>query len=560
MAQTTKSPDIAIGQVVAATYEITSLLGEGGMGQVWAARHLRLPGKTVAIKTLHAAIADGEALARFRREAEIASRLGHPNIVGVHDYNVLDSGTPYLVLEHLRGESLAARIARGALPLAETRDILRQVGAALRAAHRQHVVHRDLKPQNIFLCPREDGPPRAVVLDFGISKIRGSESIKTQTHTLLGTPQYMAPEQATGEHDLVNAQTDVFALGAIAYEMLAGRPAFMGENVPEVVFKVVYKDPPPLSELAPDVPAEVASAVMKALAKKQAERFADVAGFIEAMTGEVLHTGNRRDDAALAATAAAIPAVSESAALAKTAMPPTPAPASPAALAETTAAVNRSGYRKPWPLVAIAVAAAAAISVAVAWVVMSDDESETKAAEVTGVHEPYRARSPTVKSEARVEESLEVVVIEPGTDRASEPEVQGRPSTSLRANGEDRPGAGADAEAEHLSHKNNHKPAAQSRTEGNRKPPKAEPRLSPEIRALITKAEAARRSERFRPAFRLAFKAWQLERSSRSAFIIAYSLCAQRRFSQVAMWYERIRSQRQRRRVRAACSRSGFEL
>ena len=285
---------IEAGTVIAETYEVTHLIGRGGMGAVWAANHMRLPGSRVAVKVLLADIAgDTDSLARFRREAEIASKLGHPNIVQVIDFNTLPDGAPYLVLELLTGESLDSRLARGPLSMSEAMTVVRQMGSGLHAAHREGVIHRDLKPQNIFLCPTEMGGDihtQVKVLDFGISKIRGSQTIKTQESTILGTPQYMAPEQATGAHDKVDARTDVFAFGAIVYEMLSGMPAFSGQSVPEVVFKVVYEEAPPLADIAPTVPEVTRSAIEKALAKKRDERFATVSEFVEALTGRPLVT------------------------------------------------------------------------------------------------------------------------------------------------------------------------------------------------------------------------------------------------------------------------------
>ena len=261
------------------------------MGAVFLASHRRLAGKHVAIKMLHTEIEDDDIVARFKREAEIAAKLNHPNIVGVIDYNVAPDGTPYLVLDYLEGETLAQRIARGPLPLDQVVSIVRQVGSALAAAHRAGIVHRDLKPQNIFLVPTEvDGRmvEIAKVLDFGISKIRGSQTVKTQDSALLGTPQYMAPEQAIGQHASVDERTDVFALGAIVYEMLSGRPAFAGASIPEVVFKVVYEQPAPLVEHAPSVPPAVEAAVAQAMAKPSDQRFATVNAFVEAVTGQPL--------------------------------------------------------------------------------------------------------------------------------------------------------------------------------------------------------------------------------------------------------------------------------
>jgi serine/threonine-protein kinase len=289
MAQAETATRVEVGAVIANTYEIKRLLGRGGMGTVWEAHHARLPGKRVAIKVLHPEVArDQESLARFRREAEIATRIGHPNIVEVHDFNELADGTPYLILEFLEGCDLEDRLRRGPMPIAAVIALTRQISSALRAAHREGVIHRDLKPQNVFLARTTDNAGNetemAKVLDFGISKIRGSSTVQTQDSTILGTPQYMAPEQATGAHQSVDARTDVFALGAMVYEMLAGRPAFEGQTIPEVVFKVVYEDPRPLAELAGIDPG-IARAVHVALSKEQDERFASVEEFVEALSG-----------------------------------------------------------------------------------------------------------------------------------------------------------------------------------------------------------------------------------------------------------------------------------
>lgn len=301
---------IDVGSVIADTYKIEAMIGRGGMGAVFLASHNRLPGKKVAIKLIHAELHDEDVMARFRREAEITSRLGHPNIVAVHDFNIMPDGTPYLILEYLEGQTLAHKIKDGPIPLDQVMSIVRQVGSALAAAHREGIVHRDLKPQNIFLIPTEvEGRilEIAKVLDFGISKIVGSQTVKTLEHTLLGTPQYMAPEQATGQHASVDQRTDVFALGAIVYEMLSGHPAFSGASIPEVVFKVVYEEPAPMLS---SVPTSVAEAVRQAMAKPADDRFPSVSGFVEALTGTPLSvgvpTGSKRgtDQDALASTLA----------------------------------------------------------------------------------------------------------------------------------------------------------------------------------------------------------------------------------------------------------------
>lgn len=284
--------DIRIGTVLRETYELTSLLGKGGMGSVFLARHLRLPGKQVAVKVLlHSEDLSPEQYARFRREAEIASQLGHPNIVEVVDFHSLEDGTPYLVMEHLRGESLAHRLRKGRLTLREAFSIARQMGSALMAAHRAGVVHRDLKPANVFLVPTEtEGmvAERVKLLDFGISKLMGSQTLQTQEDVLMGTPRYMAPEQAMGRNKDVDARSDIFAFGCIVYEMLCGDSPFSGGTIAEVVYRVVHEQPESLASRVPDLPGRAVAAVDKALAKSPKDRYPDVATFIAELTGTPL--------------------------------------------------------------------------------------------------------------------------------------------------------------------------------------------------------------------------------------------------------------------------------
>ncbi|WP_223633475.1 serine/threonine-protein kinase [Corallococcus sp. EGB] len=286
---------LTTGKVLRATYEIGTVLGRGGMGAVFLARHLRLPGKQVAVKVLHGAEALSEEVAvRFRREAEIASRLGHPNIVEVLDFDTLEDGTPFMVMEYLRGEGLSRRLRKQKqLPLEEVLSIARQMGAALQAAHRAGVVHRDLKPGNVFLVPTEAGGvvgERVKLLDFGISKLVDSRTVQTLDSVLMGTPQYMAPEQAMGHNSHVDARTDLFAFGAIVYEMLAGRPPYSGDNVAELIYQIVHLEPPPLLTLAPQTPPHVVTAISRAMAKKPEERHPDVGAFILELTGIPLQT------------------------------------------------------------------------------------------------------------------------------------------------------------------------------------------------------------------------------------------------------------------------------
>ncbi|ATB26857.1 serine/threonine-protein kinase [Melittangium boletus] len=291
------STDIRVGSVLRDTYEITSLLGKGGMGAVFLARHRRLRGKQVAVKVLlHSASLNPELYARFQREAEIASQLGHPNIVEVLDFDTLQDGTPFLVMEYLRGESLEQRLERGPLPLSEAMGLVRQMGSGLQAAHRAGIVHRDLKPANVFLVPTDSGGTvgeQVKLLDFGISKMLDSKTLQTQDSVLMGTPQYMAPEQALGKNSEISARTDLFALGCIVYEMLTGRPPFAAEpglSVVQVMFRIIHTQPEPLASLCLEAPESVIAAVNRALSKTPDDRFPDVAAFIAALTGTPLRS------------------------------------------------------------------------------------------------------------------------------------------------------------------------------------------------------------------------------------------------------------------------------
>ncbi|RJS18764.1 serine/threonine protein kinase [Corallococcus sp. H22C18031201] len=290
---TSTADDLPRGTILRQTYEIESVLGRGGMGTVHLARHLRLPGKQVAIKVLHhSASLPADIPVRFRREAEIASRLAHPNIVEVLDFDTLEDGSPFMVMEYLRGESLSRRLRKQKrLPLQDTLVLAREMGSALQAAHRAGVVHRDLKPGNVFLIPTEAGGRVTVqvkLLDFGISKILDSQTVQTLDAVLMGTPQYMAPEQALGHNSSVDARTDLFAFGCIVYEMLAGRGPFAGDSVAELMYQIVHEPPADLSTLAPELPESVVAALLHALQKKPEDRPADASTFIAELTGTPL--------------------------------------------------------------------------------------------------------------------------------------------------------------------------------------------------------------------------------------------------------------------------------
>jgi serine/threonine protein kinase len=234
-----------IGEVLANTYVVERYIGRGGMGTVYEGSHRRLP-RRFAIKFLSEAYSgDREATARLKREAEITSKLSHPNIVEVVDFDHAEDGTPYIVMALLEGESLAARLKRLGpyRDLKQVAQIMRQVTAALAAAHREQVVHRDLKPSNIFVCnsPAGEGPSVKVV-DFGLSKIadpaRTQDSTLTRVDSILGTPSFMSPEQACGHTAATDRRADIFGLGATLYTMLTGRPPFSGTSIDEKLVQV----------------------------------------------------------------------------------------------------------------------------------------------------------------------------------------------------------------------------------------------------------------------------------------------------------------------------------
>jgi serine/threonine protein kinase len=274
------------GAVLHDTYRLVRKLAQGGMGELYEAEHARLAGKRYAVKLLLQEAAElPEMVARFRREAEITSELGHPNIVEVLDFHETEAGRPFLVMEFLEGEDLGAVLQRrGRLSPAEVVVLVRQVGDALAAAHAHGVVHRDMKPENIYISPPgEDGLRRAKVLDFGISKIRHSRSVVTREHSVLGTPYYMSPEQAIGEVGEIDQATDIFALGTICYLCLTGRLPFDAPTMPGVIYKICHTDPMPAREVLAELPAEVDVVLGRALAKAKADRHPSMEAFVQAL-------------------------------------------------------------------------------------------------------------------------------------------------------------------------------------------------------------------------------------------------------------------------------------
>jgi len=277
---------LAIGQRFQGKYEILRLLGVGGMGRVYKARHCELD-TLVAIKIMVGSLSsDREAIERFKREARAMARVQHPNAVRVLDSGV-EQGDCYLIMEFLEGETLRERMTRlrqqGTSPSLET--IIRyaeQVFAVLEFMHRQNITHRDLKPDNIFLARTPDGEEIVKVLDFGIAKIQTATVVGMTTEgTMMGTPRYMSPEQCRGA--AIDGRADIYSMGVVLYEMLAGQPPFDGETAIAVALKHINEPPPPLRQLNPNVPEAVAAVIHRALEKSPSQRFRTAQEFSQAL-------------------------------------------------------------------------------------------------------------------------------------------------------------------------------------------------------------------------------------------------------------------------------------
>ena len=257
---------MSAGDVIAGRYELLELIGRGGMSSVWRS-HDRLLDRTVAMKVLHEQFtSDEEYVERFRREARSVAQLSHPNIVTVIDRGE-DAGRQFIVFEYVEGENLKQLIERsGRLPVRDALVMALQMARALAFAHDRGLVHRDVKPQNVLL--NDDG--QAKMTDFGIARSVDVEGV-TITGTVLGTSEYIAPEQARGER--VDALTDVYSLGVVLYELLTGSVPFQGENFVAIALRHVNEPPPSVLERRPDAPPRVAIAVERALAKNPDDRF-----------------------------------------------------------------------------------------------------------------------------------------------------------------------------------------------------------------------------------------------------------------------------------------------
>jgi serine/threonine-protein kinase len=257
-------------------YEIERELGRGGMGVVFAARHPMI-GKRVAIKVLDAYFSrDKNLVRRFLDEARAVNRIGHPNIIDVFSFGQLPDGRQYFVMEFLEGETMANWLARGRPDPREAQRLLLQVCEALEAAHREGIIHRDLKPENLWIARPKHGEPFIKVLDFGIAKLVADEDVSnvTKTGTVMGTPQFMSPEQCTGRG--VDHRTDIYALGVILFLIYCGALPFEGDSVAEILAAQLTRPPPKPSELV-NLPATLENLILCCLDKKPANRPASAA-------------------------------------------------------------------------------------------------------------------------------------------------------------------------------------------------------------------------------------------------------------------------------------------
>jgi eukaryotic-like serine/threonine-protein kinase len=287
-----------VGQVLAERYRIVRLVGEGGMGQVYEAQHVNI-NKRFALKLLRPEItSNAEAVARFRQEAWSASSIGHENIIEIEDFATLPSGSVYLAMEFLTGLPLSERMREEPpMPFAESLDVTLQVASGLAAAHEKGIVHRDMKPENIFLAQKY-GHLLVKILDFGIAKVSGAEGNRslTRTGTIFGTPHYMSPEQALGKP--LDHRADIYSVGVIMYEMFTGKVPFEAESFMGILTKHITTQPKPPREVAPEreIPAEVEALILRSLAKEPEERqqsMADLVNDLAAIAAdrapEVLH-------------------------------------------------------------------------------------------------------------------------------------------------------------------------------------------------------------------------------------------------------------------------------
>ena len=270
-----------VGSIIAERYHVLKKLGEGGMGQVYLAEHVKM-GRKSAVKVMNPGMVhDADAISRFNREAANASRINHPNVAGIYDFGETSEGLIYLAMEFIEGESLTSLVEKnGALLPARAADIARQAADGLSVAHDMGIVHRDLKPDNIMIAKNRDGSDCVKVVDFGIAKAAGAENQKvTKTGLVVGTPEYMSPEQLAG--DKLGGQSDIYSLALVAFNMLTGKLPFEGETAQESMIMRLTDEPKSLAMMKPDTSwsPEVQAVMGKALQRRAADRYQNARDF-----------------------------------------------------------------------------------------------------------------------------------------------------------------------------------------------------------------------------------------------------------------------------------------
>ena len=359
--------DLMPGMILRDKYEIVEKIGSGGMATVYRARHLVF-NEMRALKVVSSRMMDDESfLKRFRNEAVITRKLQHPNAVRIDDIDTLEDGRPYLVMELAQGSSLRAVIEQeGPLPAARALQIARQTAAALGAAHRMGVVHRDIKPDNIIIVRQADGSDLVKVLDFGIAKLRddGGSAAYTATRTgiVVGTPQYMSPEQASGTpSEQIDGRADLYSLGVALYEMVTGQLPFRADTPMGMLMQHIQAAVPPPRLVRPDlnIPVSASRLLMKLLEKDPAKRFQTAEEMIAAIDHPELLPETRIETPTvpLSSTPTVPLAATKTAAGAKSAVAVAPAPTTAPIVA---AAAPNSGARKWVAVVVVAVALLAA--------------------------------------------------------------------------------------------------------------------------------------------------------------------------------------------------------
>ncbi len=281
---TGESTDL-VGSIIAERYHVMKKLGEGGMGQVYLAEHVKM-GRKSAVKVMNPGMVnDADAISRFNREAANASMINHPNVAGIYDFGETSDGLIYLAMEFIEGESLTAIVEReGALTPKRAANIIKQTADGLQVAHDMGIVHRDLKPDNIMIAKKRDGTDLVKVVDFGIAKAAGNENQKvTKTGLVVGTPEYMSPEQLSG--DKLDGKSDIYSLALVAFNVLTGKLPFPAESAQESMIMRLTDDPATLKSIKPDVnwSPEVQAVMKKALERKRDDRYQKASYFGDAL-------------------------------------------------------------------------------------------------------------------------------------------------------------------------------------------------------------------------------------------------------------------------------------